>query len=765
MLGAALLVLSNACTFAHAQPWSVTGYVEVEATGIRVVGAHVFVEGPSIRGAVTNQDGYFSLVINSEQVTLAISHVSYAPRRIGLKVTRDTTLLVKVLPATVNLGSIEVQGAPIAEESARISTHRIPVALSEVLPALAGEVDIQKTLQLMPGVQGGAEGLAGLYVRGGRPDQNLILLDGMPLYNPSHGFGFFSVFHPAVVKDVEFIKGGFPARYGGRLSSVVNVSMREGSTQSFRGQGTIGLLASNLVLEGPLVKDRASITFAARRTYLDVLIWPFQSPESRFGFRFYDISAKAQMRVSKKDNVSLTLHGGQDKLFSKYDNAHGDPRYTDEGRIDFGWANRMGALRWGHILNTRIYLTATAGVVQYERESAFAREMSSLEAGGIQSDGLRRTSNQDYLGRLEVDYVVGSLLSMRLGLEGIQHKFNPSRAASAYMRTDSLEAAQTIERDDTITADTYAAYLESSWSMRSGISLDIGLRASAYQSGTLSYRDLAPRLSVSVPVAQDMAANASWARTNQFVHQLLSTAAAFPTELWIPSLEDVHSQQGHQMAVGLVRRMFGHRYTVSIEAFDKRMRGLIAYRENEEYATPPIDWPSVVTTGRGRAWGTEFLLRKEAGATKGWFAYTYSRATRWFSDIGGGEPFPDEYDRRHDVTLVFTHEFNPRVHLAATWVLGSGYPATLPIGEYAAPTLFDTRRESTKVLVEYGSFNGARLPPTHRLDVNMRLHKQLKRSKRTWAFGVYNAYNRRNPSYVFPKMDDGERPVRIVRIS
>ena len=756
---------------ASAQGNTVSGFVEVEATGVRVVGAHVFLEDTPSRGVITNQDGYFSLATASKEFALVVSHVSYMQLRVELEVVGDTTMVFQIVPAMIMLEGVEVQDTRIVDEGARMSTHHIPIAAVEALPALAGEVDIQKTLQLMPGVQGGAEGSAGLYVRGGRHDQNLILLDGMPLYNPTHLFGFLSVFHTAAIKDVEFVKGGFPARYGGRLSSVVNYSMKEGSLQEFHGQGTIGLVASNLAFEGPLIRNRASIMVAARRSYVDAIIWPFQSEKQRSGFNFYDVSAKANVRLSNKDNVSLSIYGGRDKLYSRYDNAPGASDYTDLGRLGIGWANRTAALRWGRVLNSRIYLTASAGIVQYERESTYSYEFASTEDAGIRTGEARQTNIRDYVGRIELDYVATSLLSLRAGLETIRHKIDPSRETLTYARTDSLRSAQSFEGGEIFTAGTFAAYMESDWRLRSGISMNIGLRASSYRNGTLQDLDLSPRVSVSVPILEDFSATASWARMSQFLHQPISSATDLPSELWIPSLQGLPSQRGHQLAAGFRGRLLRQRFTASIEAFDKRMRGLPEYGRHGEYGSlPPIDWPNVLTSGRGRAWGVEFFLRKEVGSPKGWLAYTYSRATRWFADIDRGEPFPDTFDRRHDISVALTHELSSRVHLAATWVFGSGYPATLPAGEYVANTFYEfynvtSTNPPPKVLVDYGPTNGSRLPPTHRLDLSLRLHKQFKRSKRTWTFGVHNAYNRRNPSYVFPVLSNGHRPVRIKQIS
>ena len=762
---------------ASAQRNTVSGYVEVDATGVRVVGAHVFLEESPTRGAVTNQDGFFSLVTDSDEFALVISHVSYVQLRINLDVVGDTTIVFQVVPTMVRLDGIEVQDTRIVDEGARMSTHHIPIAAVEALPALAGELDIQKTLQLLPGVQGGAEGRAGLYVRGGRHDQNLILLDGMPLYNPSHVFGFFGVFHPASIKDVEFIKGGFPARYGGRLSSVVNYSMKEGSTREFHGQGTIGLLTSNLAFEGPIVKNRASVMVAARRSYVDLIYRALQSPEDRFGMGFYDVSAKAQVRLSDKDNASLTVYGGQDNLYNEHDRLYRtnnnqrlvNPNITDQGRSGIGWGNRMASLRWGRVLNSRTYLTANVGIVHYEFESTSSHERSNINDGGIRTNDLRRTSVRDYVGKTAIDYVANSLLSVRGGLEAIQHRIDPGRETRTYVRTDSLANTHTFDGGESMTADTYAAYMESDWSFRSGTNVSIGLRASLYESGTFQDFALSPRLSISVPILENFMAMASWARTSQYLHQPASSAEVHPPEVWVPAHQGLPGQRGHQWAVGLKGRLPKQGFTASIEAFGKRMRGLPEYKTNGEFASaPPIDWPSVLASGWGRASGIEFLMRKEVGATKGWIAYTYSRSTRWFSEIEGGRHFPDTYDRLHDVSVAATYELSARIQLAAAWIYGSGYPATLPAGEYEAQSLvsyYGIQFDPTVILVDYGPANGSRLPPTHRLDLSLRFRKQFRRSTRTWTVGVHNAYNRRNPSYVFPSMNDGNRPVRLKQIS
>ena len=745
-----------------AQPYSVSGVVLDSLSGSGVYGAHVVVDGMPGSGAVTNEYGFFGLESVGADLVMVVTHIGYRSERIELALERDTTVTIRLAPVALGLEVVEVHAGRQSRQ-APASSHTISALMAEALPVLAGETDFQKTMQLMPGVQGGAEGTAGLFVRGGGADQNLILLDGTPMYNPSHLFGFFSPFHTKVIKDATLMKGDFPARYGGRLSSVMDYSMKEGSFYDSHGSATVGLIASNFTFEGPLVGERVSFVAAGRRTYIDLLTRLAMRGEESFGLSFHDLSTKFSYR-SASSFASLTLYSGRDDLWAGYDNVRvKESGNVDEGRSGVGWSNRLMSLHWSRMQSPRFVVSATMGLVQYLRDSGYEYEQSDGESS---RSGFEEwiTSNLDWTGRLEGEYLVSASHDIRFGIEGTRHRFLPSR--SLY-RIGSDASETQVDNSSRLTGATIAPYIESLADLPVGIQFNTGIRLSGFSGGGVRHWGLEPRASARLSIDPSRRLYVSWATMRQYVHLLASSGGTLPTDLWISVMDDVPPQRSHQLSVGFEQYLADDELMVSVEAFRRNLNGLVAFGEGEDFASPsPIDWSRLVESGSGRAIGMELYVRKNQGRTKGWLAYTIGHVTRTFTEINGGVRFPDGFDRRHDVSVVAVHDFSPRVQLAMTGVFGSGYPIWLPVGAYDAPAIYNGNLgDPSKILVDYGPVNDVRLPPYHRIDIAVRWHKNLRRSRRTWTFGIYNAYNRHNPTYVYPKLDDGKGPVRIAKTS
>ena len=740
---------------------TVNGYIEDAESGERLPGATVSVPALGI-GSVTNQYGFYSLTVRLDSLTLAFAYLGYETVTRTLSLAADTTLDMALAPIAIDLEGIEVVArADSLIDQPQMGRHEVAIDQIQSLPALLGEVDIQKTLQLLPGVQSGSEGRSGFYVRGGGPDQNLILLDGLPLYNPSHLFGFLSVFNADAMKHVELIKGGFPARYGGRLSSVVNLTMKEGNLRKYGGDVGTGLIATRVTLEGPIIRDKASFLFTARRTLADLLARPFLPENTRAGYFFYDVNFKANYILSRKDRIYLSGYSGRD-LF--YGSDSWDDQY-EEGEFegDLGWRNRLAALRWNRLFGNRTFSNVLVGLTNYSFAIGTDERYHSQ---GEQSGGYDYESSVSYVSDI-LDYTVKLDLEhrpspshyLRFGAEGIRHSFSPGRLW--FWEKDfgeTVEDTTLVSPVGTVRSSEAALYAEDDMTLFSGLRVNAGLRMAWYFVDGENYPSLEPRLSLSRRVARRMSAKASYVRMQQPVHFLTASTGNPFTDFWVSALERMPPQKSHQVAVGLVRNIREGRYEASLESYYKWMRDIIEYKAGTQtFDSVFRDWPELIETGRGVAYGVELFLQKKAGRTSGWIGYSWAKATRDFKNLNNGEVFPYRYDRRHDVSIVAQRHLSPNKEISAAWVFGSGYPAWLPVGRHSV-LLHDQEHDyysgpdddDEVIVVDYGPRNASRLRSYHRLDLAIHFRKERSWGTRTLTFGTYNTYNRKNPFVVYP---------------
>jgi hypothetical protein len=724
-----------------------SGYVRDADTGETLVGANLYAAEVQT-GTVTNAYGFFSLALPADSAAVLVSYVGYEAQQIVLRKGADGPLNVALTPSATALGGVDVvaeRADPL--ETVQMSRATIPVEQIKSLPMLLGEVDVLKALQLLPGVQSGAEGTSGLYVRGGGPDQNLILLDGAPVYNASHLFGFFSTFNADALKSVDLVKGGFPARYGGRLSSVIDLRMKEGNLREIQGEGALGLVASRLTVEGPIVKDRASFLVSGRRTYVDLLAKPFLPADEDVGYYFYDLNAKANWIATPTDRLYASLYAGQDRFY--YDVEEG--RSTAGGALD--WGNLTGTLRWNRQLSDRLFVNTSALYSRYQFEVGVQNEDEGDPRYDVEpnSSSARYTSGIRDLGlRVDADYVPGPRHYVRFGGGATGHRYTPG-AASAQVSGNEDAPALTTESDPIDAVEAFL-YAEDDLRLSQRLTVNVGLHASGFSVRNEVFGSLEPRASARWRVGEASAVRASFASMRQYIHLLTNAGVGLPTDLWLPATPLVPPQSAHQLALGYTRTL-GSRYEVSVEGYHKWMDGITEYREGASFLNTAFEnWESQVVTGSGRAYGVELFVQKKTGRTTGWVGYTLAWSTRRFDELNGGERFPYRYDRRHDVSVVLNHRFSETKELAATWVFGTGPAATLPIGR--AASFFDFGGFGSGYLYnntaeDYGQRGGFRLPRYHRLDVALNLHKKTRWGERTLSFGAYNAYNRKNPFFVY----------------
>ncbi len=756
-----------------AQTYTVSGYIKDQDTGETLISANVF-ENELSSGTISNTYGFYSISLPPGKVTLTYSYIGYQNVTKEIELTGDVNINID-LPTSISFEEVVITADKNSEgrieEKTQMSTVEVPIEQIKKLPALLGETDVIKALQLLPGVQSGGEGQSGLYVRGGSPDQNLILLDGVPVYNANHLFGFFSVFNADAIKDVKLIKGGFPARYGGRLSSVLEINMKEGNSKEFHGEGSIGIVASKLTLEGP-ISDKTSFIVSGRRTYIDLLARPLikqslrdEGVDGNTGYFFHDINAKINHTFSDKDKIYLSVYQGRDLFYLDSKELDEDP--ADVLNFGLGWGNITTALRWNHVISPKLFLNTTATFSNYDFDvsSGFASEYSNPELNeeiSIDYDsGIR-----DYALKLDFDYLPSPDHYIKFGTSVIQHNFNPG--SFLLMQKDpenEVEFSETISQDK-VDAIEIAAYVEDDFVIGERLKINTGLHFSGFALDNKSYFSLQPRFSSRYLLDNGLALKASFATMQQYIHLLSNEGIGLPTDLWLPSTEKVKPQRSWQAAIGLAKTL-GDGYEISVEGYYKEMDNLIAYKDGSglfEFT----DWQERLVFGEGESYGAEVFLQKKKGRFNGWIGYTWAKSNRQFEDLNFGEKFPYTYDRRHDISVVATYELTDRINLSGTWVYGTGNAVTLATSNYVG-IYQDGTGVSREELSFFRERNNFRMRNYHRMDIGISFSKKKKRYSRTWSFGAYNTYNRKNPFFIYTETDfnesTGEREIDFKQAS
>ena len=740
---------------------TVSGTVTDAETGELVVSATLYVAAQDI-GGTTNQYGFYSLTLQPDSVRMIVNHVAYAPQVIMYAPQEDLRLDISLVPITLALDEIEVIATvESALQTTQMSGISLPVQNVEVLPALLGEVDVLRIIQLLPGVQSGVEGSTGLYVRGGGPDQNLYLLDGTQIYNPSHLFGFLSTFNPDAIKDVRLLKGGFPARYGGRLSSVIDLTMKEGNMKRFAGAGAIGLLASRLTVEGPIVRDRASFLVAGRRSYADVLARPFLSDEDEdFGYYFYDINVKTNVILTPRDRIYLSGYLGDDRLYQRYNYSDNE---TDEAALN--WSNLTGTFRWNHIFGARFFSNVLVGYTNYSLLATNENQYNSYYVDDAEVESRRYSASyesgiRDVHARADAEFIPNARHNIRFGLGGQLHSFLTGAYEEIHQVNNVLDYSSTTSNRRS-KAGEFQAYIEDDWRLAPRVRLNTGIHASSFLIDGKTYYSVEPRIGALFRLDSRTSFKASLAYMQQYIHLLATTSGlSLPTDLWVPATARIKPQQSMQVAGGVVHSISGGKFEISIEGYYKKLQNLIEYEDGADFFNATLGtWEDRVETGRGVAYGGEVFLQKQSGRTTGWIGYTLSSSRRKFDRINDGAWFPYRYDRRHDASLVVSHKLRPSLDMSASWVYGTGQAVTLPVGhihaEHETFVAFPWGRANWLQLYSVqSSRNGARMPSYHRLDLSIRIKRTGRRLKRTLSVGTYNTYNRRNALSIYAQRDE-----------
>jgi len=740
-------------TFSYlaAQQYTISGYVKDTDTGEALIGAYV-IHNASQSGTTTNNYGFYSITLPAAEVEIVCTYIGYVSKIVQIDLNSNTTLDFE-LSSSILLNEVVITDRESykIEAQSQMSTIDIPISQIKAIPALLGEADVLKVLQLLPGVQSGGEGQSGLYVRGGSPDQNLILLDGVPVYNASHLFGFFSVFNTDAIKDVKLIKGGYPARYGGRLSSVIDIAMKEGNNKKLGGTASIGLIASRLTLEGPLGSENTSFIVSARRTYLDILAAPFIKRSFRSsnssggaGYYFYDLNAKVNHKISNRDRVFLSVYGGRDKFYfnERYSFDSENEDYTD---IGLGWGNLTAAARWNRQWTPKLFSNTTLTYSQYNLNNSNEFGTLNTRTNSKSIFSLNYLAGiRDWGIKTEFDFLPTPNHHVRFGGNWTFHQFNPGRFTLLEEFTDNnINQKDTIGQKQVNANEAYL-YIEDDIKINEKLKVNVGLHLSSFFVNQSVYPSLQPRLSARYLLPNSSSVKASFATMQQFIHLLAYEGIGLPTDLWVPSTERIKPQRSWQAAVGYSRTI-RKSLEFTAEIYYRDMTNVLSYDDGEGIFDVS-DWQDRVIQGKGYSYGLELFLQKKYGKLNGWVGYTLSWTMRQFEELNQGNPFPFRYDRRHDISIVAIYNVNDRVDISSSWIFGTGNAITLPNSQfYGASSTFDFLRS----FQTFGQRNDFRMRNYHRLDFGINFKKQKKYFHRTWSFGAYNMYSRNNPFFIY----------------
>ncbi len=758
-----LFLFVQCLVFCQSTPkYTISGYISDAKSGERLIGATV-IDKRSGQGAVTNTYGFFSLTLPKDSVTLLASYIGFQAQGIQLYLNANVEINLPLESSTV-LKEVEVVAQRYERIESRAQMSRIDVPIQQIknVPALLGETDVLKVLQLLPGVSGGGEGQSGIYVRGGGPDQNLILLDGVPVYNASHLFGFFSVFNADAIKDVTLTKGGFPARYGGRLSSVIEINMKEGNENEFHGEGSIGIVASKLTLEGPIKKGKSSFLISARRTYIDLLARPLikagfrsEGSEGVAGYYFYDLNAKVNYRLSNKDRLYLSFYTGKDKFYldlTEKDQSS-NSKYEFTLNTGLGWGNLTTAARWNHVINPKLFANTTVTYSRYNfNTNTGATDRETFTDGTPNTEYIYEVAYisgiDDIAAKLDFDYAPNPAHLIKFGANAIFHNFDPGEFNTRIKDSDTNSDQRSKYGQTAVDAPELAAYIEDDWKISDRLRTNYGLHLSSFIAGGKAYFSAQPRFNIRYLLNHDWALKGAFSTMRQYIHLLTNETIGLPTDLWLPTTKTIKPQDAWQVALGAAKTL-GKDYEFSIEAYYKKMKNVIAFREGASLFQF-TDWQTRVTQGDGTAYGAEFFIQKKTGRFSGWLGYTLSWAYRQFDELNQGRQFFYKYDRRHDFEVVGSYKISPRVRVSATWVYSTGNVTTLGNSRYLNPTAYSRDPvyyfNQTTNITERNNF---RLNAYHRLDVGIDFTKKKRHHERTWSFGAYNSYNRNNPFFLF----------------
>ncbi|MCD4834791.1 MAG: TonB-dependent receptor [Bacteroidales bacterium] len=728
---------------------TISGYVKDEA-GEELIGATIYIQSLKT-GTVTNVYGFYSITLIAGDYKVDYSYIGYKIQTKKIKLNQNHSFNITLIETSKTIDEVVITAERKNENVVKteMSTMKLQAKDIKKIPALFGEIDVIKAIQLLPGIQATGEGFSGFNVRGGSPDQNLILFDEATVYNASHLMGFFSVFNNDAIKDVKLYKGDIPAQYGGRLSSLLDIRMKEGNQKKLQATGGIGTISSRLTLEGPIIEDKWSVLVAGRRTYVDLMLLLSSDDAVKSNkLYFYDLNLKTNYKISDKDRIYVSGYFGRDVF--KFGDMFG-----------FDWGNYTLTTRWNHLFTEKLFSNFSFIYSKYDY----------IMESGTDASGFKWTSNlEDYKLKADFNYYPNPNNTIKFGLEAIHHHFNPGFARGT---GDSTAMYNSLEMPES-NALEYAIYLSNEHKLTNKLTLNYGLRGSVFQNmgeatvynfddsyqkiDSTTYKSwdifntfygLEPRLSLNYTINQRSSVKASYSRTKQYVHLASNSTAGSPLDVWLPSSPNIDPQLANQAAIGYFRNFLNDAYETSIEIYYKDMDNQIDFRDHADLMLNP-ELEGEFRVGDAWSYGAEFFIRKQQGKFTGWISYTLSKAERKIPEINSGKVYSSSYDRPHNIAIVGMYDLTKRWNIAATWVYATGSPVTFPTGRY---------EQGNMIIPIYSDRNSYRMPDYHRMDLSITLKSKEKPNKRLRSelnVSIYNIYNRHNAWMIYfgPDEDD-----------
>ena len=740
--------------------YTISGYIKDIESGEDLIEANVYIKENPTQGTNSNIYGFYSITMESGEYTLVFSYLGYTDKEIKITLNEDTRLNVD-MGIGVEIEEVVVYAdAPDKNvQSTSMGTIELDLEQIKMMPTLLGEVDIFKAMQLLPGVQSAGEGNSGFYVRGGGPDQNLVLLDEAVVYNTGHLLGFFSVFNPDVVKNTTLIKGSMPANYGGRLSSVVDVQMKDGNNKGYQIEGGIGLIASRLSVQGPIVKDKSSFMLSGRRTYAFDLAQPLIKNTDAAGtnYYFYDVNGKFNYKFSDKDRIFVSTYWGDDVLDFK--------TTARDFNLNIPYGNLTTTVRWNHLFSDKLFMNVSAIYNKYDFEIKFSQDQFAAKV----VSGIR-----DWNGKVDFDYYPHPKHEMKFGINYTHHKLTPQNLTASSGDTE-FELLF-----DPKFAHELGIYVLDDWKITDRLTVNMGFRLSSFTQvgpytskvdatqfgkgeAVKSYVGPEPRISAKYSFKDNSSIKGGIAQTNQYLHLVSSSTSTLPSDIWVPSSELIKPQRAQQYALGYFRNFKDNTFETSVEVYYKNLENQIDFQES--YVNQPSeDVEDNFVFGDGSSYGVEFFVNKKKGKLTGWIGYTLSKTQRKFADINNGNAYPATYDRRHDLSVVANYKVNDKWNFGAVFVYGTGNAFTRVKSFYFIEGNF---------VPEYGVRNQGRIDDYHRLDLSATFtpkpNKPNKKIDQSLTFSVYNAYNRKNVyfTYYLPETNvaTGEAQISAYKVS
>lgn len=737
---------------------TVSGHITDKASGETLIGAGVITDGA---GAATNTYGFYTLTIpQGKGISLKYSYVGYDDVTLTLDLLRDTTVNV-ALKANSELKEAVVSAQRESGIMAtKMSAIEIPMNMIKNTPVLFGEADVLKTIQLMPGVQSGAEGFSGIYVRGGGPDENLLLLDGISLYNAEHMLGLFSIFQPEAVKKVTLYKGSFPARYGGRTSSIIDVRTNDGNLHETHGTVGVGVLCDKFHLEGPIAKGRTAYSISARGMHTFLFDGILRAAKVPANYYFFDMNGKLTHRFSDRDRLFLNAYYGRDIFHfmdeDEYEIAGGSNEYRKyDDKTHIRWGNLLTSARWNHVFNGRLFSNATVAFTDYRMRMGYTTSEKSQDTKYYYKYKFDYGSGiRDLTAKIDFDYTPAPRHIIKFGGEYVNHAYIPETYTTVEKENDKgqmvTDTTYTNKKEKNRLGHEMSVYIEDDFTVGGWLTLNPGVHLAMFLTSGRTYWSPEPRMSAKVDFGKGVSVKAAYSRMAQYVHLLSSAQITLPIDLWVPITRNIKPVTADQYSLGLYYNGLPG-WEFSVEGYWKDMHNVLEYKDGVSFMASSQSWEDNVVMGDGRAYGVEVFIQKTIGKTTGWLGYTLAKSDRVFSNglINNGERYPYRYDRRHNISLVVNQQLGKKWDLSAVWTFATGGTTTIPERESIVML-----PDGTFTQIDYAPHrNNYRLPPSHRLNIGVNYHKRLRRGESIWNFGVYNAYNRLNPNFVYYKAD------------